>query len=101
MSVVPSNKILISSSRLPGLAVIFPINPYIALSHLFLLLPDNGIGAKTTPAVAALAMKINSPLEILLIDNKDRKSTRLNSSHVAISYAVFCLKKKIYNENRY
>src|SRR5690625_6833039 len=27
-------------------------------------------------------------------ENKDRKSTRLNSSHVAISYAVFCLKKK-------
>src|SRR5690625_6983957 len=27
----------------------------------------------------------------------DRKSTRLNSSHVAISYAVFCLKKKINN----
>src|SRR5690625_242687 len=26
---------------------------------------------------------------------QDRKSTRLNSSHVAISYAVFCLKKKI------
>src|SRR5215510_15902559 len=25
---------------------------------------------------------------------EDRKSTRLNSSHVAISYAVFCLKKK-------
>src|SRR5690625_3211429 len=30
----------------------------------------------------------------------DRKSTRLNSSHVAISYAVFCLKKKNNNENR-
>src|SRR5437870_8170941 len=27
-------------------------------------------------------------------ESKDRKSTRLNSSHVAISYAVFCLKKK-------
>src|SRR5690625_6373382 len=27
---------------------------------------------------------------------QDRKSTRLNSSHVAISYAVFCLKKKHY-----
>src|SRR5690554_7663343 len=27
--------------------------------------------------------------------NSDRKSTRLNSSHVRISYAVFCLKKKI------
>src|SRR5437660_4357934 len=29
------------------------------------------------------------------LQRKDRKSTRLNSSHVAISYAVFCLKKKI------
>src|SRR5699024_11318937 len=28
--------------------------------------------------------------------NGDRKSTRLNSSHVSISYAVFCLKKKSY-----
>src|SRR5256885_9739038 len=27
----------------------------------------------------------------------DRKSTRLNSSHLVISYAVFCLKKKSYN----
>src|SRR5690625_7089624 len=27
------------------------------------------------------------------ISDRDRKSTRLNSSHVAISYAVFCLKK--------
>src|SRR5207249_9182648 len=31
--------------------------------------------------------------------NRDRKSTRLNSSHVSISYAVFCLKKKT-NEKR-
>src|SRR5436305_3760820 len=29
---------------------------------------------------------------------QDRKSTRLNSSHVRISYAVFCLKKKIRGE---
>src|SRR5690625_6301747 len=29
-----------------------------------------------------------------LVKEIDRKSTRLNSSHVAISYAVFCLKKK-------
>src|SRR5439155_26377533 len=36
---------------------------------------------------------------------EDRKSTRLNSSHVAISYAVFCLKKKMnmlgFQENTY
>src|SRR5690625_6458284 len=30
----------------------------------------------------------------------DRKSTRLNSSHVAISYAVFCLKKKRKDETK-
>src|SRR5690625_6598283 len=30
----------------------------------------------------------------VLLCVRDRKSTRLNSSHVAISYAVFCLKKK-------
>src|SRR3712207_7326931 len=31
----------------------------------------------------------------MFIDGSDRKSTRLNSSHANISYAVFCLKKKI------
>src|SRR5699024_12220758 len=33
-------------------------------------------------------------LHMLFKGNPDRKSTRLNSSHVSISYAVFCLKKK-------
>src|SRR5699024_3781279 len=32
---------------------------------------------------------------------EDRKSTRLNSSHVSISYAVFCLKKKTRTHERY
>src|SRR5256885_11374723 len=35
----------------------------------------------------------NAPRQTLL----DRKSTRLNSSHLVISYAVFCLKKKKHN----
>src|SRR5207249_7156424 len=35
----------------------------------------------------------NEPIE-RLTQQLDRKSTRLNSSHVSISYAVFCLKKK-------
>src|SRR5699024_12061738 len=34
-------------------------------------------------------------------DRLDRKSTRLNSSHVSISYAVFCLKKKTYIDLTY
>src|SRR5207253_4400864 len=38
-------------------------------------------------AVAERGRQRGAPVE-------DRKSTRLNSSHVAISYAVFCLKKK-------
>src|SRR5437660_7484921 len=52
-----------------------------------------------------LTLKDNSKIEGYVFDRvvgnslsnsfvRDRKSTRLNSSHVAISYAVFCLKKK-------
>src|SRR5258707_7017184 len=33
-------------------------------------------------------------IDVLLSAKRDRKSTRLNSSHANISYAVFCLKKK-------
>src|SRR5438034_4325681 len=42
-------------------------------------------------------MGIWEAMELLntLVDDRDRKSTRLNSSHTVISYAVFCLKKKI------
>src|SRR5690554_1331428 len=53
-----------------------------------------------TPPAAGLPPATAS-LEALLSgvgltpDTLDRKSTRLNSSHVRISYAVFCLKKKI------
>src|SRR2546426_8327157 len=38
---------------------------------------------------------VSRDLEITeIVDRVDRKSTRLNSSHLVISYAVFCLKKK-------
>src|SRR5699024_11933641 len=37
---------------------------------------------------------------LIAIYHIDRKSTRLNSSHVSISYAVFCLKKKTQQEKR-
>src|SRR2546430_10280415 len=58
--------------------------------------------AKTTahPAAAAkpqpkAVATPRTPVEsVSLIDKNDRKSTRLNSSHSQISYAVFCLKKK-------
>src|SRR5205807_6176705 len=50
--------------------------------------------------VGTLAQKLQSPTAASLIgpgkleELRDRKSTRLNSSHLVISYAVFCLKKK-------
>src|SRR5690242_21306322 len=46
--------------------------------------------------VTGMAMVLDVLLKIKNeIDPTDRKSTRLNSSHMSISYAVFCLKKKI------
>src|SRR5206468_4764914 len=41
-----------------------------------------------------LALGIFAYAALPLVDKLDRKSTRLNSSHDQISYAVFCLKKK-------
>src|SRR2546421_4355701 len=41
---------------------------------------------RSHPAIAAIQAEVRNP--------GDRKSTRLNSSHDQISYAVFCLKKK-------
>src|SRR3712207_7421738 len=43
---------------------------------------------------AQLAFQLVNPHRIPLSASRDRKSTRLNSSHANISYAVFCLKKQ-------
>src|SRR5260221_2584649 len=45
-------------------------------------------------ALACLTAASANIILSLLIRARDRKSTRLNSSHTVISYAVFCLKKK-------
>src|SRR5690348_18078783 len=64
---------------------------------LFRSLPD-GIrlrvqGVALDPALAApIALHVAEALAAF--GGQDRKSTRLNSSHPSISYAVFCLKKK-------
>src|SRR5690242_21526764 len=39
-------------------------------------------------------LAVCSRVSLVEADERDRKSTRLNSSHMSISYAVFCLKKK-------
>src|SRR5690625_6609817 len=72
--------------------------------------PSNPDRAMALDVIGVCLMAIAALTSILVITTKltdvilligilsfigtDRKSTRLNSSHVAISYAVFCLKKK-------
>src|SRR2546430_10652422 len=54
----------------------------------------------TTPAYSTPMLSGVKPPELCcrLLSLRDRKSTRLNSSHSQISYAVFCLKKKKKNQ---
>src|SRR2546430_12821672 len=58
--------------------------------------------ARTRDGAAAVRLRFTVGMEVILLTDvekvglrgEDRKSTRLNSSHSQISYAVFCLKKK-------
>src|SRR5699024_12214935 len=57
----------------------------------------NGTAFDRRDQVTDFVARVPSLKAVVGIDNLgagDRKSTRLNSSHVSISYAVFCLKKK-------
>src|SRR5256885_5451881 len=68
--------------RRPPRSTLFPY------TTLFRSLP-----ASQRPKTVAYATE-DDPFAQPMVDT-DRKSTRLNSSHLVISYAVFCLKKKI------
>src|SRR5438874_7997008 len=83
----------------------FLIEPLLGLfSRRFSPLSQQGlrrhlnVTALSQPAPQSLRLRPNEPVALaetgLLHSGEDRKSTRLNSSHVEISYAVFCLKKK-------
>src|SRR2546426_9372268 len=62
-------------------------HPWLRVSLLIRALLGSRWDAETWPQVKAEFKKA-------LALRRDRKSTRLNSSHLVISYAVFCLKKK-------
>src|SRR2546430_8981994 len=78
-----------------GLAFGIPLG--IALGRVLWHAAANITPLAYNPPWAALALLLIAPVAL------DRKSTRLNSSHSQISYAVFCLKKKTivqyYNHN--
>src|SRR5215510_15337410 len=60
-------------------------------------------GPSTAPPSSRIKASMPSPSPApasFAISTRDRKSTRLNSSHVASSYAVFCLKKKKKYKNK-
>src|SRR5438309_9184579 len=64
--------------------------------------PDSGesieeTALRETREETGIQVEIESPLGSISYFFVDRKSTRLNSSHSSISYAVFCLKKKTTN----
>src|SRR5690606_40514843 len=61
-----------------------------------LLHDEGGVFSWWDYRMAAFRRNLGLRIDLTLVSEalRDRKSTRLNSSHVKISYAVFCLKKK-------
>src|SRR2546430_7408774 len=79
--------------RRPPRSTLFPYNDALPISVVAIVeLAHGSYGAKKRrrPRVAASLLRAGR----FAITDIDRKSTRLNSSHSQISYAVFCLKKK-------
>src|SRR2546430_8188107 len=67
-----------------------------ATTEIYTLSLHDALPIWTTAALNALLERRGGRLAMLVTQGfrEDRKSTRLNSSHSQISYAVFCLKKK-------
>src|SRR5690606_15242759 len=78
-----------------------PIPPYVVdfyCANARLIVEVDGFAHDNAERAARDALRdqalIEKGYDVLRLPASDRKSTRLNSSHVKISYAVFCLKKK-------
>src|SRR5437870_10323860 len=93
--------------RLPPRSTLFPYTTlFRSFRGILLGMGGQGLAVPLPPghvhgsdsATCSCACSTSAPARRSM--HKDRKSTRLNSSHVAISYAVFCLKKKNKQHNR-
>src|SRR5437868_11459869 len=83
--------------RPPPRSTLFPYTdalPILASAFSFLRGASRPEELAATAAVLGLSAIGLADHNTVAGDGVDRKSTRLNSSHVSISYAVFCLKKK-------
>src|SRR5436190_2584857 len=82
--------------RRPPRSTLFPYTTLFRSPHLGSL-PSANCGGRLPPSYHFSVTGGSSPRagnSYVTIRCRDRKSTRLNSSHTVISYAVFCLKKK-------
>src|SRR2546427_4257494 len=89
--------------RRPPRSTLFPytplfrstLQPLVALRLLLRLLQALSLRLESILRVTMFTvLALVQSVTLLLLVYEDRKSTRLNSSHSQISYAVFCLKKK-------
>src|SRR5256885_11651549 len=87
--------------RRPPRSTLFPYTTLFR-SNVVYRIPTPVLGAGLIEAIPDSAILANARANAFVKflfgvsahPNRDRKSTRLNSSHLVISYAVFCLKKK-------
>src|SRR5256885_12823810 len=83
--------------RRPPRSTLFPYTTLFRSRERFIL-PSGGVDKsdiRPVGAVTGIRGRIDHDFgDTHIVIVKDRKSTRLNSSHLVISYAVFCLKKK-------
>src|SRR5438045_7255075 len=86
--------ILFFRLRQPPISTLFPYTTLFRSRSRRRRRPS-GCGRTSGPTAAERA----DPQRNFDLDEGDRKSTRLNSSHLGISYAVFCLKKKKTKKN--
>src|SRR5690349_23177008 len=80
--------------RRPPRSTLFPYTTLFRSLALGLEAGDHGPGVETELDDLERDAATDAFLLLGQVNDADRKSTRLNSSHVEISYAVFCLKKK-------
>src|SRR5436190_16366249 len=91
--------------RPPPTSTLFPYTTLFrsghhAASELSGLAGELEVGLEVHARPRAVSGQVRHHGERRAPDLKDRKSTRLNSSHTVISYAVFCLKKKKKRKNQ-